>query len=520
MPKGLLELIDITFLYDTSTAPVFEGLCVRFPRGWTGIIGANGSGKTTLLRLVCGELAAARGRLISPDRVVYCQQRTDDPPADFEMFARADDHAACMLHGQLSIDADWPKRWETLSHGERKRAQIAVALWQQPAVLAIDEPTNHIDADARQQLSKALTAFRGIGLLVSHDRELLDSLCRHCLMIEPPGATMRPGGYTQAHQQGQAEQTAARDARDRARREVTRLKREQAKRRQAADQANKKRSKRGLALKDHDARFKINQARVTGKDGQAGRVLNQMGGRVQQARDRLAGIHTKREQRMGIAIGGEQARRDFLLRLPSGTLGMGDDRVLEFPDLAIEPSDRIALIGPNGGGKSTLVRHIRAALTFPDEKVVYLAQEIERAEGREAMRQLGSLSRREYGDIISTVSRLGSDPARVMDTKEPSPGEVRKVMLALGMARTPHLIIMDEPTNHLDLPSIECLEVALETCPSALLLVSHDMRFLDRLTRTRWILERLVGDRQGSVVRVATGSVNGQVGIAESDEKA
>jgi ATPase subunit of ABC transporter with duplicated ATPase domains len=85
---------------------------------------------------------------------------------------------------------------------------------------------------------------------------------------------------------------------------------------------------------------------------------------------------------------------------------------------------------------------------------------------------------------MSIVGALGSEPERLLETNDPSPGELRKLMLALGMEQAPHLIIMDERTNHLDLPSIECLEAALEACPSALLLVSHDLRFLQRLTRT------------------------------------
>jgi ATPase subunit of ABC transporter with duplicated ATPase domains len=87
---------------------------------------------------------------------------------------------------------------------------------------------------------------------------------------------------------------------------------------------------------------------------------------------------------------------------------------------------------------------------------------------------------------MTIVSRLGSRPHRLLETAEPSPGEIRKLLLALGITRVPHLIIMDEPTNHLDLPSIQCLAEALQECPCGLLLVSHDHYFLNRLTTIRW----------------------------------
>jgi macrolide transport system ATP-binding/permease protein len=91
---------------------------------------------------------------------------------------------------------------------------------------------------------------------------------------------------------------------------------------------------------------------------------------------------------------------------------------------------------------------------------------------------------------MTIVSRLGSRPELLLRSVEPSPGELRKLLLARGISRAPYLIVMDEPTNHLDLPSIECLEEALADCPCGLLLVSHDERFLGRLTGTRWRLTR------------------------------
>ena len=486
MTKAHLEFCDVSFFYPSAGAAVFDGLSVELPLGWTGVVGANGSGKTTLLRLACGELAPVRGTIRSPEEVIYCPQRTDDPPEELSRFVAAADRKARKLRGQLGIEPDWPGRWPTLSHGERKRAQIAVALWRRPRVLAVDEPTNHIDLQARGLLAAALKSFRGVGLLVCHDRALLDALCRGCLFVEPPGAVMRPGGYTKAVALAEAEARRARTAREQGKRELTRLAREAAERQRQAARSQRLRSKRGLAIKDHDARQRKNLARMTGKDGQAGRVLRQMDGRLDQARERLAAVRVPKGRRLGIDMRGARAQRDFLFRLPAGSLPLGGARRLACPELGMTPPDRVALIGPNGGGKSTLVRHIVARLDLPAEKLVYLAQEIDRATAAEAISAVRSLPKERLGDVMSVISCLGSDPQRLMETDDPSPGEVRKLMLALGMARRPWLIIMDEPTNHLDLPSIECVESALGQCPSALLLVSHDLRFLQTLTRTRW----------------------------------
>ena len=141
---------------------------------------------------------------------------------------------------------------------------------------------------------------------------------------------------------------------------------------------------------------------------------------------------------------------------------------------------------PNGGGKTTLVRRILERVGVAERHLTVIPQEIDSRAGAEILDDARSLPAEELGRVMNVVSRLGSRPARLLETTNPSPGEIRKLMLALGMARTPHFIVMDEPTNHLDLPSIECLENALAGCPCGLLLVSHDERFLSRLVRTRW----------------------------------
>jgi ATPase subunit of ABC transporter with duplicated ATPase domains len=152
------------------------------------LTGASGAGKTTVLRLIDGELSPTHGLVQRPEHIVLCPQRTDDPPERLDDFLQATDHAACRWRGILHLGDDWTDRWQHLSHGERKRAQIAVACWQDPDVLLVDEPTNHIDLEARQLLLDALRAFPGIGVIVSHDRDVLDTLCRHgqLRVAQPP----------------------------------------------------------------------------------------------------------------------------------------------------------------------------------------------------------------------------------------------------------------------------------------------------------------------------------------------
>ena len=234
------------------------------------------------------------GSVLGPEESVYCAQRTDDPPPLMDPLLEAMDGEAWEVKGRLGLEADWLERWESLSHGERKRAQIAVALWLQPPVLAVDEPTNHIDAQVRKLLQGALRDYGGVGLLVSHDREFLDQLCRQCVFVDPPGAAARPGGYSQGVQQEALKEGSLRREAERARRQRNRLEREVLRRREEAARSDRRRSKRGLG-RDNSERYKRNLARVSGKDGQSGRLLRQMGGRLEQARRKAEEIRVKKD---------------------------------------------------------------------------------------------------------------------------------------------------------------------------------------------------------------------------------
>ncbi|MCK4413115.1 MAG: ABC-F family ATP-binding cassette domain-containing protein [Candidatus Eisenbacteria sp.] len=490
----MLFLHGVDFTHETAATPLFENVDLALAAGWTGVVGANGAGKTTLLRLAVAELSPRAGTIQVPGTAVYCPQRTDHQPTRLSELVSATDADARRTCGRLGVGADWPGRWETLSHGERKRAQIAVALWQAPDVLAIDEPTNHLDSEARDWLAQALHTYAGIGLLVSHDRELLDELCGQCLFLDPPSVVLRPGGYTDAARQAEGERRAAAREHRQAKSVRKKLEHEAHRRRAEASRADRKRSKRGIAPRDHDAKDKIDRARATGKDAVAGKLLRQIDGRLQQAREREAQKSIRREHELGIWLPGSRSQRNVLVRAPAGKLPLSAGRWLHYPALAILPTDRIALTGPNGAGKSTLVRHLIGRVNVPAEHVTYVPQEIDIAATQEIIARTRALPRDKLGHMMMIVSRLNSRPERLLESDLPSPGELRKMLLALEITQEPHLIVMDEPTNHMDLPSIECLERALADCPCAMLLVSHDRRFLEKLTDKEWRLAR--GDAQ------------------------
>ncbi len=498
MSAPFLIFSHISFRYPGAAEDLFQNLTVHFAAGWSGIVGANGCGKTTMLRLATGLLQADSGQLRFPLSRLYCPQRTDDPGAETETFMADRGPEASRLRRILELEADWLERWPTLSHGERKRLQIASALWRNPDLLALDEPFNHLDRAARDCLCQALSAYRGVGLLVSHDREVLDALCSCCLILDPPRAELQPGGYSRAMEALDQEVRSDDRKRQDLEQAQARLHRELQRRQGLVAGSRSRASKRKLARKDHDGRARIDGARLSGKDGAAGRQKRNLQERLERESRYLDSIPVHKRYRLGVDFPADSCRRDFLFSLPSGTLPLGGGRVLDYPELMVRPADRVGITGGNGSGKSSLVRHLIGQLTLDREKVVYVPQEIAAREGMDLQRQMLRLPGEALGFLMTVLSRLGSRPGRFLNSEAPSPGETRKLLLALGLTRQPQLIVMDEPTNHMDLPSIVCLEQALADIPCGLLLVSHDLRFLEALTTREWAIRPCGPDKGGS----------------------
>ncbi|MGI6105225.1 MAG: ATP-binding cassette domain-containing protein [Raoultibacter sp.] len=482
-----LNLSHITYTYPGTIDPVFVDTSLTFPQGWTGIVGNNGSGKSTLAHIASNDLVPDEG-FVSPRLVsAYCLQETETPPEAGMDFVSDYGKEALLLKGVLGIEDDWIWRFDTLSHGERKRLQIGTALWLESDVLVVDEPTNHLDAATKDVLLRALQSFKGIGIIISHDRTLLDALVDQCIFVRGQTALMRPGSYSQGAQQAEVERlTNEREHRD-ARRNLSRLKQEKVQRAEMADKAKGRRSARNIDPKDHDAKAKIGLAVFTGQDGKRGKLSTQMDSHLDRAAKRVEESKTEKNYDGCIWMEAHPAHRKVVLRYESGSLPLNESRRLSFPDLMVGNTDHIGITGVNGSGKSTLLRHLIEHID-EDLRVVYIPQELNAEQSREILKLSEELSSERKGLLYSIVAQLNSNPKAMMQGDMVSPGELRKLILAFGLTTDPDIIIMDEPTNHLDILSTESMERVLRDCPCTLLLVSHDESFVKETTTIGWHL--------------------------------
>jgi ATPase subunit of ABC transporter with duplicated ATPase domains len=496
-----LHLHGVTHSH-TSATPVFVDVDLdlavhpSWSPPWIGVVGANGAGKTTLLRLLAGEVAPTAGRIhvqaALPPRLV--PQSCDQLTGDVRAFAWTWDGHAEGLRRRLDLDPDdldplTGPGWDAMSPGHRKRWQIAAALGEQPDVLLLDEPTNHVDSATRRLLIEMLLRFRGLGLMVSHDRDVLERLSSRTLRLNQHRIELYPGAYEEASARWRAAETAERKAHDRAQRE---LKREQriladVRRDRHSAQAAPRRERRLAGAAQPDAREAGRKFAQRRAEGSLARRVGQANSRVDRAEQEVEGFDLRREVGGAVGFHHVETARRILARVTGEVRHAGGEPCLWEVDVALRRGERVHVTGANGAGKTSLLTAVLAALHRTDEKVASLPQDLDESQALMAIRALEPTLR---GRVLGTVANLGVDPDRVLVTDAPSPGEARKLALATLLASEATVLVLDEPTNHLDLPSIERLESALRDWPGAMLLVTHDDALADAVATTRWCVDR------------------------------
>ncbi|PSR69887.1 ABC transporter [Nocardia sp. MDA0666] len=516
MSISAIALSDLTFTWPDGT-PVFDGLDAVLGPGHIGVVGSNGAGKSTLLRLITGELRPVRGSVTVAGRLGYLRQdlglaagqRVDavlgiggvraalhriesgaGTDADFDRVGNRWDveESAIALLGRLGLNyladdvAQLDRRLETLSGGETILLGLVAELLREPDVLLLDEPTNNLDSVARQRLYDVVEGFAGTVLTVSHDRELLR---RVTTVAELRRGEIRTfgGNFDDYEQIVEAEQEAARAAIRDARSDVRKQSRELVEARIKLD----RRLRYGQKMWDTKREPKIVMAeRKRQAQVSAGKLRNNHIAKVDEARSTL-------EQAQELLRDDREIRVD----LPGTRLYPGQDVVaLEEVRLANGPvvtlrvngPERIALTGRNGAGKTTLLHRLVAEppkvpwrllpqrLDIFDERLSVFDNVSAAAPHAGAERIRAQLARFLFrgGDADVAAGAL-------------SGGERLRAALAMLLLAepAPKLLLLDEPTNNLDLPSLRHLTEALTSFEGAMIVVSHDPRFLDEIGVTR-----------------------------------
>ncbi len=487
-----LVLSRVAYAY-ADDVPILDDVHLHLAPGWTGVVGANGAGKTTLLRLLAGALEPSAGEIRRQPHdatVVLCPQTVEERTAAIEAFAGATDARARGWLGRLALEPAELSRWATLSPGERKRWQLGAALAAEPGVLLLDEPTNHVDAEARALLTGALARFRGIGLVVSHDRALLDELTASTLRIHRTQAVLWTGGYADARREWEAAERAEQERFAKLRSEQSKLGERMADRRRehARAESNMRTSKRMKSAADSDARGRFKQTRRRSAERSLAREVDKVHAKLDRVGEELAAFRFEKARGRSLFVDFVPSPAPRLLDLRAPRVCAGPVPVLRDVDVRVDRASRVRVAGPNGAGKTTLLGALVARARIPAERLLWLPQELDAAAARALLDALRGLPEAERGRVLAYVAALGVDPDRLLRSRAPSPGEARKTALAFGLGRQVWALVLDEPTNHLDLPSIERLEDCLGSYPGALVVVTHDDAFARACTRETWTL--------------------------------
>lgn len=512
-----VQLEDVSFEFEPQAGqkkgaparPILDRVHAQLPRGFTAVVGGNGAGKTTLLRLIAGELRPSSGRvLVRPEgaRIRVVTQALDHPSPEVVEFLEARDAASGRLSSQLGVLPNALDRWAISSPGERKRIQIGAAIWAEADVLLCDEPDAHLDAEGKRLLLEALRRHRGVGVICSHRRELIDAIASKTLWLAGGHAVLFEGGYSAASERRDRDRRSAIAERDEQKRRLGRAVRaheEVRARHQSA--ANEKSRHRMKDKNDADGRSDARKFRSEQAAAALGRVEKNFARKVERATEELSTRGVERELGRDVRFAARKPSGDRVAVLTAPSIRAGDKLIFGRVSVVVSGSTRARIEGPNGAGKSTLLREIArasrpgAAILVPQDLDVAaregLRTELDRARGEDRSRWL------------SLVAALGSDPAVVMSTPNPSPGEARKLAMARALSQEASALFLDEPTNDLDLPSIERLEAALVAYEGALVLVTHDERLARATTRDIWSISN--DDASGATLLVRSCDAEG-----------
>ena len=499
----MIATANITMQFGAK--PLFENVSAKFGNGNRyGLIGANGCGKSTLMKIMGGDLEPSSGHIMldpnirlgklrqdqfafenstvidtvimgheelwavkkERDRIYSLPEMTEDDGmavADLEVqFAEMDGYTSESRAGELLLGLDIPLDqheglMSALAPGWKLRVLLAQALFSNPDVLLLDEPTNHLDINTIRWLESILVARNSTMIIISHDRHFLNSVCTHMADLDYGELRLFPGNYDEY-------MTAATQARERMLSE------------------NAKKKTQIAELQQFVSRFSANASKAKQATSRARQI------------DKIQLDDVKPSSRVSPFIRFEPGKKIHrqALTLKELTKGFTDTPLFKKLSLQIEAGERVAIIGPNGVGKTTFLHCLMGAYQ-PDSgevkwtdsaQVGYFAQD-HTSDFAQDMNLNDWMARWTTGGeqvIRGTLGRMlfSSDDIE-KSVHVLSGGERGRMLFGKLILQQPNVMLLDEPTNHMDMESIEALNLALENYQGTLIFVSHDREFVSSL---------------------------------------
>ena len=506
LDKTMISTANVTMQFGEK--PLFENISVKFQNGNRyGLIGANGCGKSTLMKIMTGELKPTHGSVmvgdgqrlgvLSQDQFSFEKYRVVDAVimghkalwkikeerdriyalpeiseedgikvAELEMeFAEMDGYSAESSASELLLGLDIPLEqhyglMSEIAPGWKLRVLLAQALFSDPDVLLLDEPTNNLDINSIRWLEGILSARKSTMVIISHDRHFLNGVCTHMADLDYGALNVFPGSYDDF-------MIAATAIQERMRSD------------------NAKKEEKIKDLKHFVSRFSANAS----KSKQATSRLKQL--------NKIELNDIKPSSRVSPYIIFNQSKELFrnILEVQNLSKSFNDEKVFMDINLMIETGQRVAIIGQNGIGKTTLLRTLFGVIE-PDggktkwsenANIGYYAQDhSEEFEKDMSVLEWMTQFKNEKDDIQMMRSVLGKMLFGKEDVKKSvkslSGGEKGRMIFGRLMLQKPNILLMDEPTNHLDMESIEALNLALDNYKGTLIFVSHDREFVSSLS--------------------------------------
>ena len=506
LDKTMISTANVTMQFGEK--PLFENISVKFQNGYRyGLIGANGCGKSTLMKIMTGELKPTHGSVIvgdgqrlgilSQDQFAFEKYRVVDTVimghkalwkikeerdriyalpemseedgikvAELEMeFAEMDGYSAESSASELLLGLDIPLEqhyglMSEIAPGWKLRVLLAQALFSDPDVLLLDEPTNNLDINSIRWLEGILSAKKSTMVIISHDRHFLNGVCTHMADLDYGALNVFPGSYDDF-------MIAATAIQERMRSD------------------NAKKEEKIKDLKHFVSRFSANAS----KSKQATSRLKQL--------NKIELNDIKPSSRVSPYIIFNQSKELYrnILEVQNLSKSFDDEKVFMDINLMIETGQRVAIIGQNGIGKTTLLRTLFGDIDSDGGKtkwsenanIGYYAQDhSEEFEKEMSVLEWMTQFKNEKDDIQMMRSVLGKMLFGKEDVKKSvkslSGGEKGRMIFGRLMLQKPNILLMDEPTNHLDMESIEALNLALDNYKGTLIFVSHDREFVSSLS--------------------------------------